>query len=114
MGGWVGAWVRSPVLISGPKSALLLGLHGIYFLIQPSVQSPSHLPNSPFVHICATDPGPRLPQLPSSVPESPPARGCPEEVVRYRMQTSEQSGPWGVLTLVRPSTLSLTTLSFVQ
>lgn len=30
------------------------------------------------------------------------------------MQTSEQSGAWGVLTLVRPSTLSLTTLSFVQ
>ena len=106
-------WVRSPVLISGQMSALLLGLHGIYFLIHPSTQSPSHPPISPFVHIGAVDPGPRPPQLPSSVPESPPA-GCPEEVVWYRMQTSEQSGTWGVLALVRPSTLSLTTLSFVQ
>ena len=105
--------MRSPVLISGQMSALLLGLHGIYFLIHPSTQSPSHPPISPFVHIGAVDPGPRPPQLPSSVPESPPA-GCPEEVVWYRMQTSERSGTWGVLALVRPSTLSLTTLSFVQ
>lgn len=97
-----------------PEVSSSLGLHGIYFfdptirsVTIPSTQQPIR------AHLCY-GPWARLPQLPQLCrPESLPARGCPEEVVRYRMQTSEQPCPWGVLTLVRP-TLSLTTLSFVQ
>lgn len=68
--GWVCGWVGSPILISGQKSALLLGLHGIYFLMRPSTHSPSHPLFSPFMHIRAVDPEPQPPEPPSSVPES--------------------------------------------